>query len=77
MEESYNQLAENLKGSSVTVAKYRGDNDRDFVGSQLQTKTFPTIVMLPRNSDRVVKYPTERRDAATMEMWVRAMASDM
>lgn len=77
MEEAYDALADNLAGSSVTVAKYNGDADREFARSALQTQTFPTILMLPKGSDKVIKYPTERRDTETLGLWVRAMASDL
>ena len=48
MEESYSQLAEELEGGHVAVAKFQADVDRDFAQDNFQLKSFPTIVMLPK-----------------------------
>ncbi len=48
MEASYIELAEELEGGHVTVAKFQADVDRDFAQDSFQLKTFPTIVMLPK-----------------------------
>eukprot|EP00199_Chlamydomonas_sp_CCMP681_P002201 CAMPEP_0119105216 /NCGR_PEP_ID=MMETSP1180-20130426/3246_1 /TAXON_ID=3052 ORGANISM="Chlamydomonas cf sp, Strain CCMP681" /NCGR_SAMPLE_ID=MMETSP1180 /ASSEMBLY_ACC=CAM_ASM_000741 /LENGTH=416 /DNA_ID=CAMNT_0007090221 /DNA_START=33 /DNA_END=1283 /DNA_ORIENTATION=+ len=74
MEGSWTELADSLKGSSVTVAKYQADTDKDFATEQLGLKTFPTIVFFPKGRSGFVKYPSERRDAETLRMWVRSMA---
>lgn len=75
MEASYNQLAQRYEGSSnVRIAKFQADVERDFASSQLGLKTFPTIVMLPKVKGGFVKYPSERRDVDSLDMWVKAMA---
>lgn len=74
MEEAYDALAAEMKGGSVTVAKYRGDEDKAYVQANLQTETFPTIVMLPKNSDKVIKFPSERRDTETLGLWVKSLS---
>jgi len=75
MEESYIGLAKRYQGSEhVRVAKFQADTDREFAG-KLGLKTFPTIVMLPKfSSSGVVKYPTERRDTDSLDMWVKTIA---
>lgn len=76
MEESYNQLAAELRNSSVRVAKFQADIEREFAAEKFGLKTFPTIIMLPKKggAGTFVKYPSERRDSETMGMWVRALA---
>jgi hypothetical protein len=53
MEGSYNELAEQLQGSHVRVAKFQADVDRDFAQERFGLKTFPTIVMLPKAGEQV------------------------
>ncbi|GLC45103.1 aspartic proteinase precursor [Pleodorina starrii] len=74
LEPAYEELAAQLGGSNVTVAKYQADIDREFANENLQLKTFPTIVYLPPNSTQVIKYPSERRDVDTLAMWVKTVA---
>jgi adenylyl-sulfate reductase (glutathione) len=75
MEESYEALAQQLAGSHVRVAKFQADKeDKEWCKENLKLTTFPSIVMLPKASSSVVKYPDERRDVETMGMWVRTMA---
>jgi len=77
MEAAYSQLAEQLSGSSVAVAKYQADIDRDFCTEKLGLKTFPTIVLLPKGSNSYIKYPSERRDADTLRMWVKTFVGEL
>jgi adenylyl-sulfate reductase (glutathione) len=53
MEDSYNELAEQLQGSHVRVAKFQADVDRDFAQERFGLKTFPTVVMLPKAGNQV------------------------
>ena len=53
MEGSYNELAEQLQGSHVRVAKFQADVDREFAQERFGLKTFPTIVMLPKTGNQV------------------------
>ena len=53
MEGSYSELAEQLQGSHVRVAKYQADVDREFAQERFGLKTFPTIVMLPKAGNQV------------------------
>lgn len=74
MEDSYTALAKRYQGSEhVRVAKFQADTDREFAG-KLGLKTFPTIVMLPKFENAgVIKYPTEKRDTDSLDMWVKTM----
>ena len=75
MEAGFEELAASLKGSGVRVAKYQADVDKDWAKANAGLTTFPSIVMLPKSKPGTfVKYPSERRDAETLGMFVRAMA---
>jgi adenylyl-sulfate reductase (glutathione) len=50
LEADWANLADSLKGSHVTVAKYQADVDREFANANLGLKTFPTIVYFPKVS---------------------------
>lgn len=74
MEEQYTQLAERRTGSGVRIAKFQADVERDFAQSSFGLQTFPTIVLLPKGSDSYIKYPSERRDADTLDLWLNTLA---
>ena len=74
MEGAYEGLAKELAGSHVRVAKYQADVDKEWAKANLGLTTFPTIVMLPKNKAGYVKYPSERRDTETLNMWVKTLA---
>ena len=75
MEASYSELAEQhaARGSPVRIAKYQADVDREFAQEQLGLQTFPTIVMLPKSRQGHIKYPSERRDAETLDLWIKSV----
>ena len=73
MEASYESLAEKHRGSSLQVAKFQADVDREFAESRLGLKTFPTIVLLPKGSSNYIKYPSERRDVDSLDMWLSSL----
>jgi adenylyl-sulfate reductase (glutathione) len=76
LEPSYEELAQRLEGTHVRVAKFQadGEGDRPFAEQKLQLKTFPTIVMLPKSQPgKAIKYPVERRDADSLQMWVTSL----
>lgn len=74
MEASYGELATQMAGSQVTVAKYQADIDREYVAETFGLKTFPTVVFLPKGNGKAIKYPSERRDVDTLKMWVKSVA---
>ena len=74
MEQSYSELAERYQGSHVRVAKFQADVDRDFAADRLGLRTFPTIVALPAGHKGYIKYPSETRDANTLDMWIKTVA---
>lgn len=53
MEGSYEELAQQLQGSHMRVAKFQADTDREFAQERFGLKTFPTIVMLPKPGNQV------------------------
>ena len=71
MEDQYDALATKLGASGITVAKYRGDEERDFVQSEFDVKSFPTIVAL--KDGKVTKYDSEDRDAEKMAAFVESV----
>jgi len=62
MEEEYAALAESL---DVPVYKFRGDEERDFVQAEMNTKSFPTINFI-KTDGTAVKYDSEERTVAAM-----------
>jgi adenylyl-sulfate reductase (glutathione) len=76
LEPAYEELAARLAGSHVRVAKFQadGDADRPFAEKSLGLKTFPTIALLPKSQPgKAIKYPVERRDADSLQMWVTSL----
>jgi adenylyl-sulfate reductase (glutathione) len=74
MEASYSELAGRYAGSHVRVAKFQADVERDFASENFGLKTFPTIIALPKGHSGYIKYPSETRDADTLDLWVRTVA---
>lgn len=74
MEDSYAQLAQQLEGGSIRIAKFQADLDRDFATTEFGLATFPTIGLLPKAGGPFIKFPSERRDADTLGMWLRTVA---
>jgi len=74
LEPSFSALADQLAGTSVAVAKYQADVDREFSTEKLGLKTFPTIVYLPKGRSDFIKFPSERRDVDTLKMWVKSLS---
>lgn len=75
MEDSYTELAQRYQQSShVRNAKHQADTDREFASEKFGLKTFPTLVLLPKSqSSSVFRYPTERRDTDSLQMWLNTM----
>ena len=70
MEEEYEKLAAEF-GDSVKVAKYRGDEDREFVISNFNTESFPTINVL--KDGKAVKYESEKRDVDSLKAFFESV----
>ena len=64
MEGDYEKLANELSKKGITVAKYRGDTDREFVTSQFNVEAFPTINIVTK--DGLVKYDSEERSVENL-----------
>ena len=74
MEESYVELAEQLAGSGVKVAKFRADGDqKEFAKRELELGSFPTILFFPKHSSKPIKYPSEKRDVDSLMAFVNAL----
>ena len=70
MEDEYEKLVAKL-GDGVTVAKYRGDEDREFVSSEFGVESFPTINVITKDG-KVTKYASEARDVDSLAKFVEA-----
>jgi len=66
MEDEYSNLATEL---DVDVYKLRGDEIREFVTSEFNTESFPTINVV-KPDGTVIKYESEARDVASMKKFV-------
>lgn len=74
MEESYVELADKLAGSGVKVGKFRADGEqKEYAQTQLQLKSFPTILFFPKHSSQPIKYPSEKRDVNSLLAFVNAL----
>ncbi|KAL6769783.1 APSR1 [Auxenochlorella protothecoides x Auxenochlorella symbiontica] len=73
MEPAYAELARQLAGSGVKVAKFQADVEREFAATKFGLETFPTIVLLPQKTPGFIKYPSERREVDSLKMWVKAL----
>jgi len=70
MEEDYETLAADLAEKGIVVAKYRGDEDREFVTSEFDVQSFPTINVF--KGGKMTKYTSEVRDAAAIASFVES-----
>jgi phosphoadenylyl-sulfate reductase (thioredoxin) len=66
LEPEFEELAKSL--GSTKVYKYRGDEDRDFVSANYNTKSFPTINVV--KGGKAIKYESEDRSVAAMKKFV-------
>merc|ERR1719440_1515657 len=66
MEPEYEKLAKEL---NIPVAKFRGDEQRDYVQANLNTATFPTVNVITKDG-KVVKYDSEARTVADFKAFV-------
>ena len=75
MEQSYSELAKRYQGSHVQVAKFQADVDRDFAALRSWASgPSPPLWPCPRGMQGYIKYPSETRDADTLDMWVKTVA---
>nr|AAC26855.2 5'-adenylylsulfate reductase [Ulva intestinalis] len=74
LEPDYEAVAQEAGGAGLRVAKYNADADREYSES-LGLKTFPTIIFLPKGSDKVVKFESDRRTVESMTMWAAALGA--
>ena len=70
MEDDYAALASDLAKEGVAVAKYRGDEDRDYVSKNFNVEAFPTINVVKNGV--ATKYESEDRTPAAMLAFAKA-----
>ena len=68
LEEEYEKLAGE---TGMPVYKFRGDEQREFVGQELNTKSFPTINYIGADGS-ATKYESEDRSVAAMAAFAKA-----
>jgi phosphoadenylyl-sulfate reductase (thioredoxin) len=71
MEDEYEKLAAKLGAKGITVAKYRGDEDRDFVSAEFDVKSFPTITAF--KGGKMTKYDSEERSVEKLTEFVESV----
>lgn len=67
MEDEYSKLAE---ATGIPTYKFRGDEQREFVEAELNTKSFPTINYLS-SSGEFTKYESEDRSVEAMKNFAK------
>jgi len=70
MESEFEKLAATLSAEGVTVAKFRGDQDKAFVEANFNTKTYPTINVV--GGGEATKYDSEERVAEALSKFAKA-----
>jgi adenylyl-sulfate reductase (glutathione) len=68
MESEYESFAKSVNGK-IDVFNYRGDEDREFVMENLNTKSFPTVNVV-KPDGTVVKYESEVRSVEAFTKFV-------
>ena len=77
MEGAYDELAEMLDGTATVVAKHQADLDKDYSQRNLGLTTFPTIIFVRAKTKGMIKYPSERRGAETLKMWIKTVGGGL
>ncbi|EPS73750.1 adenylyl-sulfate reductase, partial [Genlisea aurea] len=74
MEGSYLEVGRELVGRGVKVGKFRADGEeKGFAQKELQLGSYPTLLFFPKHSARPIKYPSEKRDVASLMAFVKAL----
>eukprot|EP00962_Isochrysis_galbana_P014896 scaffold4265_cov105-Isochrysis_galbana.AAC.2 len=68
MEPEFDKLA---AATGLPVYKFRGDEERDFVSANLNTKSFPTINYIGTDG-KPIKYESEDRTVTAMAAFAKA-----
>ncbi|KAB2605991.1 5'-adenylylsulfate reductase 3 [Pyrus ussuriensis x Pyrus communis] len=69
-----NLLPWNLAEAGVKVGKFRADGEhKEYAQRELKLGSFPTILFFPKHSSKPVKYPSEKRDVASLLAHVNAL----
>jgi len=70
MEEEYEKFAADMDGT-INVYKLRGDEIRDYVTNEFNTKSFPTVNVV-KPDGTAIKYESEKRDVASFKKFVES-----
>ena len=73
MEEEFEKFAAEV-GDDMDVYSFRGDEERDFVGAELNTKSFPTVNFIGADGE-AVKYESEVRTVEAFKEFVASNAA--
>ena len=71
MEEEYSKLSE---ASGLPTYKFRGDEQREFVAAEMNTKSFPTINYVSASGE-LIKYESEDRSVEAMTAFTKTPVS--
>ena len=70
MEDEFENFAADMDGK-INVYKLRGDEIRDYVASEFNTKSFPTVNVI-KPDGTTIKYDSEQRDVASFKAFVES-----
>lgn len=74
MEESYVELANNMRDSGFKIGKFQADGEhKAFAEQELQLGSFPTILFFPKHTSKAIKYPSEKRDVDSLSSFINAL----
>lgn len=68
-EATYTEVASEIGGEHLRVAKYNADEDKEYAKT-LGLETFPTIIFLPNNSDKVCHRAQRTAVEAALCAWI-------
>ena len=63
------QASRKLAADGVTVYKFRGDEEREYVGAKMNTASFPTVNKLV--GGKFVKYDSEDRTVSALKAFAK------
>eukprot|EP01025_Chloroclados_australasicus_P047365 TRINITY_DN5292_c2_g1_i1.p1 TRINITY_DN5292_c2_g1~~TRINITY_DN5292_c2_g1_i1.p1 ORF type:complete len:256 (+),score=29.36 TRINITY_DN5292_c2_g1_i1:1-768(+) len=73
LEPAWTEFAKSSASDTLRIAKYQADVDREY-SQTIGLTTYPTIIFLPKNNDKIMKYTSDRRTVESLQMWANAFA---
>ena len=78
MQSGFSQAAANMTPRGVRFAKFRADGEeKQFAKDALSLNSFPTVLLFPKGRAGYVKLGSERRDAASLEIFVTSIVGPL